>query len=110
MLAVPLPPLGCSWWACLGAHVVQSLVVKLAPLLSAAAGGGGRREQGSSEQEGKEGNCLLLLLAHLYNYRVSGKAHLTLYNSPLLSSLPPSSLPPPVLPSCYPGDSLFADL
>lgn len=46
-----------------GAHVVQKLVAQLAPLLE-------RREC----SDGKEMDCLVLLLAHLYNYRVRGPA------------------------------------
>ncbi len=63
---LPLPchtfTLGSHGGGCgLGAHVVQSLVMRLDPLLR---GGGGR-------EGGKEADCLLLLLAHLYNYRVT---------------------------------------
>ena len=43
-----------------GAHVVQSLAKKLGSLLG----------DGPNYGAGKECDCVLLMLAHLYNYRV----------------------------------------
>lgn len=51
-----------------GAHVVQSLAKKLGSLLG----------DGPNYGAGKECDCILLMLAHLYNYRV-GKLYCQLY-------------------------------